>query len=478
MSHVVKMFLDAIAMLESFIKESDTSSEYRESLRLIDRAREVVQDEFELDISCQRKRRSPQERSLQKANWYQKKLRLAAQEQLLRVRGLKSQGILGHHVMVRVCLSNPFLNGRQLREWLSLDFDDGTQVISHTYVYRLRDAFVECLKNLCRKTLVDLVAVSPLKTPSVVVVHYHDEACMRFRSYDRVGVEHMGDAPNDKVFSRGRYSKVQNNAVFVKVVPAKQDVEWFTELQPLAAKDGATVATAIADVVRSVMLACSEAATLRKVHRIRLVHMLIGDGLNTNENVAKRIFYYFQTAGLVERVDYRLVVLKCSSHQSNLVVVVAIAGGKASNILDNCELCGTLSRVYKYLVPSYLEEFNHRLREIVLRRFVVCSDIGSPATMASQAQNAKLVALYGPLILPPELMMLLNRSVANMEHIGPADVDEQALRKKTFDVLQRLVILVEEKPVVTRFVCLLLVASLWCEWFCSGCRRSCLCWGS
>ena len=79
MSHVVKMFLDAIAMLESFINESNTSSEYSESLRLIDRAREVVQDEFELDISCQRKRRSPQERSLQKAKWYQKKLRLEAQ---------------------------------------------------------------------------------------------------------------------------------------------------------------------------------------------------------------------------------------------------------------------------------------------------------------------------------------------------------------------------------------------------------------
>jgi len=64
--------------------------------------------------------------------------------------------------------------------------------VSHTYVGRLRDAFAESLVTLCKKTLHDMVVACPLKVPSVIVVHYHDDACVRFRSYDRVGVEVMG----------------------------------------------------------------------------------------------------------------------------------------------------------------------------------------------------------------------------------------------------------------------------------------------
>ena len=294
--------------------------------------------------------------------------------------------------------------------------------------------------------------------PSVIVVHYHDEACMRFRSYDRVGVEVMGDAPGAAVFSRGRYSKVQNNAMLFKVLPCSTDMEWYTELQPLAAKDGVTVATAIATIVRTLLLVCQDAARSRAIRRTRVVHILIGDALNTNENAAKRVLHFMSTDGAVEGVDYRLVVLKCSSHQSNLVVVVAIAGGKASNVLDTCELCGTLSRLYKYLLPSYLEDFTARLREIVLRRFSVHSDENSDATRAGQQQNVRLLELYGSYILPAELMAVMNRSVTQMQHVGPPAADVEVLRKKAFDILQRLVLLVEEKPVVTR-CCLLGVNS-------------------
>jgi hypothetical protein len=246
---------------------------------------------------------------------------------------------------------------------------------------------------------------------------------------------------------------MQNNAMFFKVLPCATDMEWYAELQPLAAKDGVTVATAIATIVRTLLLVCQDAARSRAVRRIRVARILIGDALNTNENAAKRVLHFMSTEGVVEGVDYRLVVLKCSSHQSNLVVVVAIAGGKASNVLDTCELCGTLSRLYKYLLPSYLEDFTARLRDIVLRRFSVHSDESSDATRAGQQENVRLPELYGSYILPAELMAVMNRSVTRMQHVGPPGADVEVLRKKAFDTLQRLVLLVEEKTVVTR-VCL------------------------
>ena len=80
----------------------------------------------------------------------------------------------------------------------------------------------------------------------VFVCHVHDEASMRYRSYN-----FQEDA--GVTFNRGRYSKVQNNAVTVYVGTEESGVEWFTELQPLGRKDGSTLATAIAAVVQPII---------------------------------------------------------------------------------------------------------------------------------------------------------------------------------------------------------------------------------
>lgn len=48
-------------------------------------------------------------------------------------------------------------------------------------------------------------------------------------------------------------------------------------------------------------------------------------------------------------------------------------------------------------------------------------------------------------------MALRNRDLSKMGQVAPEWADKRALRKNMFDVLVRLVLVVEEKPVVTRF---------------------------
>jgi hypothetical protein len=99
---------------------------------------------------------------------------------------------------------------------------------------------------------------------------------------------------------------------------------------------------------------------------------------------------------------------------------------------------------------------------------VICDDVDRYTTKAHQAQTQKMVELYGDVILPPELTTIINRDLQNLEHVAPAGSDHLAIRKQTFDILVRKLLLVEEKPVQTRFVfCLLLVAlpcSGWLWW--------------
>ena len=286
---------------------------------------------------------------------------------------------------------------------------------------------------------------------SVYIHHIHDEAIMRFRSYDRVQVEAFGEVQEKSIFSRGRYSKVQNNAVSV-AVGASTPVDWPCELQPVGRKDGATMASAVIGTTQPILDAVTAGARSAGAKSIRVLHLLMGDGVNTNENVAKRLLHFFmlQSAG-GGPVQYRLLVWKCSSHQANLVVLVAIAGSLMKDPLESSALCGTLSRLYKYLVPSYLEGFTAALRNIVVDSFVIRHDTTSAETLRHQEHSKKLAMLYGNGVLPQQLLSVRNRDLSKMEHVAPEGCDVSRLKKDMFDCLLRLVWVVEEKPVVTRF---------------------------
>ena len=56
-------------------------------------------------------------------------------------------------------------------------------------------------------------------------------------------------------------------------------------------------------------------------------------------------------------VSYCMVLMKCGSHQSNLVVMVAVCGAVVKNPSENCPVTGACVRLFKYLMPAYTEEF-------------------------------------------------------------------------------------------------------------------------
>ena len=50
-------------------------------------------------------------------------------------------------------------------------------------------------------------------------------------------------------------------------------------------------------------------------------------------------------------------MIKCGSHQSNLVVIIAVCGEKFNKPTEQCPITGTCVRFFKYLLLAYSEEF-------------------------------------------------------------------------------------------------------------------------
>eukprot|EP00973_Karenia_brevis_P020991 2887005-Karenia_brevis.AAC.1 len=52
----------------------------------------------------------------------------------------------------------------------------------------------------------------------------------------------------------------------------------------------------------------------------RLIHIITGDAVNTNQNACRRLWQHAVALASEYQINYGLVVLICSSHQANLVV--------------------------------------------------------------------------------------------------------------------------------------------------------------
>ena len=93
---------------------------------------------------------------------------------------------------------------------------------------------------------------------------------------------------------RGRASVVQNNSVSLSL--GGETMRWLTELQPLMKKNAPTLATAIIAVVQSVLdvVVAAAPASRGTSLTVRLCHLLVGDGVSTNEAAAKRVLKHFR----------------------------------------------------------------------------------------------------------------------------------------------------------------------------------------
>jgi hypothetical protein len=114
---------------------------------------EALTADFHLEItrgSNVRSKRSSTEAKLARQRDYHKKARLKADEDLKMFKGISNQyqRKLPKEVIVRVGLSNPSINSRQLRDMLS---EDGIAAIGHSSVAKVRDAFAESLKGFVKE---------------------------------------------------------------------------------------------------------------------------------------------------------------------------------------------------------------------------------------------------------------------------------------------------------------------------------------
>lgn len=264
---------------------------------------------------------------------------------------------------IRAGLSNPSMSLRTVRDVLQ-DFpmEEGKGLCINSIRFA-KDAFVELIKkfsllSLQREVRNAMSCAQCDQAISVCVVHVHDEAPMRMRSYRVVGADEVGAGTS---LARGAYSKVQNNCVNV-AVGDNALVDWFVELQPLLKKDGPSLATAIILAVKSIMDTLSNAQVPGK-RPARVLHLLTGDGINTNDNAMKRVCFHFRQASFRKHFDYQCINWKCAAHISNRLVAVAVCGGTVQDAERTDAICCACSRYFKHLLPCYSEEFACNLRK-------------------------------------------------------------------------------------------------------------------
>ena len=118
---------------------------------------------------------------------YQKRCRSNAEDQLKSERAQRLENRVQTIWFVRAGLADPSLSLRTLSDlYFELPMQ-AARAISHQYIGRVRDSFVEILKGMAKQEVGDLLilrgAASPPNFLPVYVQHIHDEAAMKMRSY-------------------------------------------------------------------------------------------------------------------------------------------------------------------------------------------------------------------------------------------------------------------------------------------------------
>eukprot|EP00973_Karenia_brevis_P049630 6888934-Karenia_brevis.AAC.1 len=181
---------------------------------------------------------------------------------------------------------------------------------------------------------------------------------------------------------------------------------------------------------------------------VRVLHCVTGDGVNTNSNALKRLLFHMKDATARLRVKYFLLSWVCASHISNLAVAVAICGEREEQPSTKKGICAACSRFFKYLASDYFEEFSASLRHFI-SRFRFTQEYNPGALQQHRKRSEQLQLLYGSDVLPADLLRLLNADLSAWEHASDATTNEALIRQELFTVLQKYVLQVEEKPIIT-----------------------------
>ncbi|CAK0857217.1 unnamed protein product [Prorocentrum cordatum] len=436
----------------------------------------ALADQFDRPANVYARLRAPQrtvaelQAELSKVRrWWQYALKKKdqAQSALVAERQSKEGNQMRALWIIRCFLSPPTLSQRALADYLGAFPVGGDRApVGQGFIGRVRDAFAATLKDfqkhelnaLCAAAL-DAREAAGQQGPCVVyLVHVHDEAQMRLRSFQTDanatpgmplprGVGVGGDA-----FSRSREAKVQNNVI--RVATGDACLQWLTELQPLARKTADTLAAALFQAVKDILeIVGGQCAGRSPVHSYRLVHLLIGDGVNTNAAAGARLLELLP-AQMAACGKYLLLLLRCASHQSNLCVEVAITGKKLAKPLEQCPLTANCSRLFKYLLAAHVDEYCSSLRIFVaarLRFIRVPAALWAAGPLALDGAESAFLRLYGADVFPDEYCRHFPSGVRSWDYVCEEGEDAAAIRAAVYAAILRVTLKVEERPVVTRF---------------------------
>ena len=123
----------------------------------------------------------------------------------------------------------------------------------------------------------------------------------------------------DQHLHRGRTSKVQDHAVHVSLGQWRE--EWYTELRALMRKDGPTTALAMIKTIGEILELLHRVTQAPGRGFVRVVHLMTGDGIGTNDNAARRAYQHFYARYNKPGFRYFLIVWKCASHQETVFLL-------------------------------------------------------------------------------------------------------------------------------------------------------------
>ena len=351
-----------------------------------------------------------QDAQKQLRNWRQRCRRLR-----IEVEGLKrelakhteaktSGGRLAEEWIGRVIACAPHSSARALASSLHLAAGTDTTTVSRWSVGRIRAAFVEMYQNMvhshCRDEVLKRQATrrrSPDDFTDVFAVHVQDEAALRLLSAD------VRDGPS--MPRRGRASKVQMNVLDVLVGDVRQHIP--TELAALGDKKAKTLATCFEDLLRNLVAKIfpiqPQAEGMATSSPIWLVHIIVGDGIATNEAAARQLWANAMRKAVVPGGRYFLILIKCGNHQAALTAKYAVVGEGAKAVSSDAAACedvtATCVRLFKYVVGDYYEELvkscGQWARASVGRNF---------SLLSSQPQAAALQNLYTKHVVPDAVL--------------------------------------------------------------------------
>ena len=388
--------------------------------------------------------------------------------------------------VAKVALASPLQSSRSFAQsWLDL-VGAGSASCSRPTIENIRNAFCGVVKDLyfgqietASKTRASALALGSAASassaealdsaPCGVVLHVHDEASLRLRSsLDPAGT-----------VSRGRSSKVVQHSVWVDVGPSEPLRFVPTELCALSSKRAAVIATCIYNVLESVAQSLEKGFSAGGAcagpddPKPWLMHVLVGDGIATNEAAAKLVLPW--AVRDLTSFEYFIMVVKCASHQVNLSIGSAVTGAPATvaaghglaaavpNALvarreargsqPQQSVCGVVVRLFKYLISLYYEELYSALRGHVTR--LAFAEHRSAAAQASADKWEKMAELYGVDVVPERLLLCLNNGLDSWTHTlsAPAlDGSAQAgVRAVLLEVLRSRLLVVDERPTLSRF---------------------------